>query len=834
MTIETKNNMVINLKESDFSDVVKKYGLLHRAAGHYFLIGNEPKPECTIIYISVIVSQIRSLLQIIIPELKLSNISFKIPFDYESTQMIMNGYLGYDRIGKAITIYIDDKKDQDIILEKLVLLTKEFKGPVIPNKLHIGGLVYRDCFDFKNENYYQEVNKNTHKVLKSKYVIHSILKNDIKGNVLKGWYFKSFLKIMNVVIKEGKKHMISNREGLDIKDRLKWQEKIHKELYTSIRMPRVLDFFEINGDSFLVLEFITGNSLNNEIGRIYQGRSWVHLSGFEKSSLLSILLEVSEIVEKLHSKGYVHRDLTPDNFLRSNDGNLYIIDMELTYSLKYCYPDPPFKLGSEGYISTEQREAQTPTLKEDIFALGALMIFIFTNLPPMKLDLKNPESVKKSLMFFTGDENISTVIVSCLNSDSELRPNLQKILSTITLMKTSVVESNFKYEKQMINISELREIIASAMTGLTFCEITRETRLFKIQSQVPFSLGLTEYTNKELGILSPLFGVFYILSKTKEILISDEVVTFYKKYVQKYKDVFYSKSNTSSSLGLFNGTAGKALLIHYGVQAGVLEEENDIGDQIIDCFNQSSEYVNLSYGLAGQALASLLIYKRSTNDLLKKKIHDFISLIIHLQLPNGNWKNKSLGRNNKEVTIGLASGTSGIVYSLILYHSIFPNEKIRVSINKALSYIISVTELSTQKNMLNYDNRSLIDGHAGIALIFMYAFKEFNQPAHKVFAENILSTFPEYPVSFDSSFGHGLAGLGYVYCEASIILPSPVWRERAIWIFNLLKNTIHGEKENCITWNVNGVPENDAGIFNGFSGIILFLSKLLHSNINRR
>ncbi len=88
------------------------------------------------------------------------------------------------------------------------------------------------------------------------------------------------------------------------------------------------------------------------------------------------------------------------NFLVTDKNEIVLIDLELTYSMSDRYPEPPFKFGTEGFMSPEQRALESPTISEDVYSIGALMISFFTNLFPSKFDVEDSVNLSEVLFFF--------------------------------------------------------------------------------------------------------------------------------------------------------------------------------------------------------------------------------------------------------------------------------------------------------------------------------------------------------------------------------------------------------------------------------------------------
>ncbi|WP_442587835.1 serine/threonine protein kinase [Pedobacter sp. AW31-3R] len=417
----------INVNRDDFTVMLDELGLSYEQDGQFALVGVEPSPTDHIIYISVIRPQIWDLLTVVLPQLCFFKLTFQIVMNSAVAEMVMSGFFGENNIGKVIIFFVPSNRDFEEITAKLIGLTEQYNGPVIPGERNLGGLLYLNVQQIGGEQGRLKANHNNWAIFKRKYMVTSTLKRDVKGDVLKALYLKKAIRPSLCIIKEGKKFMIADDNGRDIRDRLKWQYKIQKELYGLVDVPRVIDFFDDNGNTYFVMEFIEGSPLTIVINELYKERRWWELPLNEKAELFDLFFDVIDILEKLHQKGYVHRDLSPLNFLRNKRGQLYVIDFELTYHVDSRYPLPPFGMGTKGFMPPEQYAFDVPTVKEDIFGLGALMLGFFGNLPAAMYDFHQSDIIAKDLFSSVRNLVVTELITSCLNIIPQHRPDLQEI-----------------------------------------------------------------------------------------------------------------------------------------------------------------------------------------------------------------------------------------------------------------------------------------------------------------------------------------------------------------------------------------------------------------------
>ena len=64
-----------------------------------------------------------------------------------------------------------------------------------------------------------------------------------------------------VVIKEGRRHLMTDEIGRDVGERLRHQHNLLQTLGPHSSLPQVLELFECEGNVYLVMEYIEGSSL---------------------------------------------------------------------------------------------------------------------------------------------------------------------------------------------------------------------------------------------------------------------------------------------------------------------------------------------------------------------------------------------------------------------------------------------------------------------------------------------------------------------------------------------------------------------------------------------
>ncbi|MBH8572671.1 protein kinase [Nostocaceae cyanobacterium CENA369] len=151
---------------------------------------------------------------------------------------------------------------------------------------------------------------------------------------------------------------------------------------SSDQIPRLYAYFSENGQFYLVQEWIYGQTLANI----------VETQGYKSETVVrEILLSLLSVLDYVHSKGIIHRDIKPDNIiLRSTDNKPVLIDfgaVKETIRSVVSAPMPTRSLviGTPGYMPGEQAIGR-PVYATDIYSLGLTAIYLLTGKYPQEIE----------------------------------------------------------------------------------------------------------------------------------------------------------------------------------------------------------------------------------------------------------------------------------------------------------------------------------------------------------------------------------------------------------------------------------------------------------------
>ena len=125
---------------------------------------------------------------------------------------------------------------------------------------------------------------------------------------------------------------------------------------------------------------------------------YIKLKSLTPSKIYTIMLKTIEIIENVHHKFVIHRDIKPDNIMIRN-GELFLIDFG--FSTFYINEDKehiPYHdknmniLGTPNYVSVNIHDGVEATRRDDMISLGYMFLYLFYEKLPWEniMNIENP------------------------------------------------------------------------------------------------------------------------------------------------------------------------------------------------------------------------------------------------------------------------------------------------------------------------------------------------------------------------------------------------------------------------------------------------------------
>nr|WP_299408238.1 serine/threonine-protein kinase [Acaryochloris sp. IP29b_bin.148] len=203
-----------------------------------------------------------------------------------------------------------------------------------------------------------------------------------------------------------------------------------QQLGTHPQIPALLGYFEEKGCLFLVQQFIEGKNLAqflDDEGPLSEKQVW------------QVLLSILPVLQFIHKRGVVHRDIKPDNIMHLSGSEQYIlIDFGVAKSIPEIRMDHSGTvLGSPGYAPFEQMHQGVATPSGDLFGLGASCFHLLSQTSPAALSTEHGYSWLVSWQDYVSQS---------------LSPSLQRVLNRL-LQK----ESALRYQSATLALADIRK-----------------------------------------------------------------------------------------------------------------------------------------------------------------------------------------------------------------------------------------------------------------------------------------------------------------------------------------------------------------------------------------
>ncbi len=179
-----------------------------------------------------------------------------------------------------------------------------------------------------------------------------------------------------VAVKEMSQRGLNGREKAEAVRGFK-REALMLAALQHAHLPRIYDHFLENGHWYLVMDFIAGETLENYLHRM-PGRR------LPLEEVLDYGMQLCAVLDYLHTQHppIIFRDLKPANIMRSNEGQLYLIDFGIARHFKPGQEKDTAAFGSPGYAAPEQYGQTQTTPRTDIYNLGVILHQMLTGKDP--------------------------------------------------------------------------------------------------------------------------------------------------------------------------------------------------------------------------------------------------------------------------------------------------------------------------------------------------------------------------------------------------------------------------------------------------------------------
>ncbi len=157
----------------------------------------------------------------------------------------------------------------------------------------------------------------------------------------------------------------------------------------------VYDIDEYQGQPFLVMEFLEGQTLRQRLGG----------TPLEPPEIIETAVQIADALDAAHSRGIIHRDIKPANIYLTSRGQAKVLDFGVAKLIRagertttgtgavaeqtapYQEPaltNPGAAVGTAAYMSPEQARGEPLDPRSDLFSFGVLLYELATGVNPFQ------------------------------------------------------------------------------------------------------------------------------------------------------------------------------------------------------------------------------------------------------------------------------------------------------------------------------------------------------------------------------------------------------------------------------------------------------------------
>ena len=162
-------------------------------------------------------------------------------------------------------------------------------------------------------------------------------------------------------------------------------ERFEREVRAAARLshPNIVTVHEFGqgaGQHFYTMALMPGRDL--------KARIRAHPEGMPPSEMRAIAAAVARALDYAHQRGYVHRDVKPENVLFWEDGTPQLTDFGIARAigLETGMTDTGMIIGSPHYMSPEQARGLKMDGRSDLYSLGVVLYEMLTGRLPFDAD----------------------------------------------------------------------------------------------------------------------------------------------------------------------------------------------------------------------------------------------------------------------------------------------------------------------------------------------------------------------------------------------------------------------------------------------------------------
>ena len=342
--------------------------------------GAEIPSEGWKLHVSAIPSSAEDVLRAALPVLIAHGAAFKVAAAEANLYELNQGAAGRSQVGKFITVYPRNDEQAVSLATALDDATAGLRGPRVPSDkaLSPSSLVHYRYGDFVMEGPPTNgtrkgaeapdndpfegsgvVTASEQRLIAGRYLITGTLHRSVRGAI---HLAVDVPNAKTCVLKRAWRDACAMPDGRDARDRLREEARLMSSLGPDPHFPEIFGLIDHEEDLFLVMEYVAGTTWAR----------WAHDDERpDPARIDEATADLRTAIDKIHERGFVHRDLSPANVILRDGGGVALVDFEL--ALPVGARNESFGAGTPGYMSPAQMKGEPASFADDDFGIDALI-----------------------------------------------------------------------------------------------------------------------------------------------------------------------------------------------------------------------------------------------------------------------------------------------------------------------------------------------------------------------------------------------------------------------------------------------------------------------------
>lgn len=314
---------------------------------------------------------------------------------------------------------------------------------------------------------------------------------------------------------------------------------------------KVVDIFDENGTSYMVMPFVEGVTL----------QKMVENNGpMDYEIAVNYIVQIAEALSYIHSKNILHRDVTPDNIIVTPSQRIVLIDFGSARKFIENKTQRHTTIVKKGFAPIEQYSATSRKgAFTDLYSLGAVFYYILTGERPMDATERLNEKMKEPIEIHpTIPEQINAIVMKAMEMDSANR------YQTATEMTDDIFSG--KFPKRKVKASKI------ALYVISFLLLVGVIVALKPLKQV---ISQRSEENKAIAALRACEklqnSAYVLLAEVEELRNEHSAMQTFQQEIDCLNDAEHLLRKAESTYRVYGQTNYKALFKDFS-----LKNEKDI------------------------------------------------------------------------------------------------------------------------------------------------------------------------------------------------------------------------------------------------------------------